>query len=249
MTGPASRIDSRQKQLLHELNCGAWRSPIYLELILRDIERMPRPVTALEIGCGRGFDGDIRLQREMSAYVDRFVGIEPDHAVDPQPIFANVVRSLLEDAELEPGSVDVAYSVMVMEHVAQPTAFMTALARVLRPGGIYWGFTVDRRHWFATVANTMSKLRLKSLYLSALYGRARGQGRYLDYPTEYKLNAPGQIYRLSQSFSQVDTWNVGPINSASSYAPSALRRAIDHFEGHRIRCGRPRTDLVVRLVK
>lgn len=247
--GKAGEVDEHQRRLLARLNGAEWRSPIYSELIVADIRRFSEPVTVLEIGCGIGFDGDVGLQRQMAEHADRFIGVEPDPDVEPEPLFTELIRAPLEDAALEPASVDVAYSVMVMEHLEEPTAFVEAIHRALRPGGVYWGFTVDRRHWYTYVANAMTRVNLKSRYLDVLSGQSRGEGRYHDYPTAYRINRPRDVRRFEALFSRIDCWNVGPVDSASHYAPRALQPLVRGFERLRVGLGAPRTDFVVRMVK
>ncbi|MEQ1855826.1 MAG: class I SAM-dependent methyltransferase [Longimicrobiales bacterium] len=235
--------------MLERLNGSEWRAPIYAELVARDVGRFGRPVTVLEIGCGLGLDGDVGLQRQMAERADRFIGVEPDTEVEPEPIFTELIRAPLEDAELEPESVDIAYSIMVMEHLEDPRAFIEAMHSALRPGGVYWGFTVDRRHWYTYVANAMTRLNLKSGYLDLLAGHRRGEGRYHDYPTAYRINRPRDLRKFESLFSRVDSWNVGPVDSASHYAPRALRPFVRGFERLRVQFGAPRTDFVVRMVR
>ncbi|MEX2048893.1 MAG: class I SAM-dependent methyltransferase [Gemmatimonadota bacterium] len=242
-------IDAHQRGLLARLNNSEWRAPIYSELVARDIRRFGKPVTVLEIGCGMGFDGDVSLQRQMAERADRYIGVEPDRDVEPEPIFTELIRTPLESAGLEPGSVDVAYSIMVMEHLEEPIAFVEAIHRALRPGGVYWGFTVDRRHWYTYVANALTRLNLKSAYLDLLSGRRRGAGRYHDYPTAYRINCPRDLRRYEKLFTRVDSWNVGPFDSAAHYAPRALRSLVRGIERIRVRAGAPRTDFVVRVVR
>ena len=249
MTKDSSASADRRLKILKRLDGDEWRTPVYYELITGEFEQFPKPITVLEIGCGRGFDNNVRLQHKMAAEVDKFVGIEPDLSVDPQPIFSDVVRRNLEDSGIEESSIDIAYSIMVMEHVEEPDAFMKALSHVLKPGGVYWGISVDSRHWFTAVANAMSRVRLKSLYLSLLHGSSRGQGRYLDYPTAYKLNTPENIAAYSDLFKSIDVWNVGPVSSAGLYAPQFFRFVVDALEKRRIARGQPRTDLVTRIVR
>jgi len=233
------------------INSGEWRTPIYCDLIMEELRHQStgNPLTLLEIGCGRGFDGERGFQEQLARRVVNYLGVEPDPQVEPEPVFTQTFRTYLEDACIEPESVDLAFSIMVMEHVQRPESFLDSLYRVLRPGGVYLGFTVDRRHWFATVAYALSKVRLKSPYLSLVSGHPRGEGRYLDYPTEYRLNTPEAVASLSSRFSMVEVWNAGPVESAAHYVPRVLRPLVRRIEGIRIPRGGARTNLVVRLVK
>jgi SAM-dependent methyltransferase len=45
---------------------GAWRAPIFRDMVLSDIRSAGSGACVLDIGCGRGFDGDSRLQRSLA---------------------------------------------------------------------------------------------------------------------------------------------------------------------------------------
>lgn len=242
-------LSEKQRELLRQLTTDAWRTPVFSALILEDLGRMARPLVTLEIGCGLSFDGDQRIQRELAAAADLCIGVEPDGTVEPQPVFGQVFGTTLENADIEPGSVDLAYSVMVMEHVDNPRTFMEAIHTVLKPGGVYWGFTIDRRHWYSHIADLLSKTGLKSAYLDWLYGRQSQGERYLDYPTAYKLNAPGDFKPFEALFSDISVWNTGATDSVALYAPQPLRRAVRAVENWRVGRGGARSELAVRLVK
>jgi len=68
----------------------------------------------MDVGCGRGFDGETRFQEALSVQAGKFIGVEPDRTINPPAIFSEVFRSPLEDAPIARGSVDVAYAIMVM---------------------------------------------------------------------------------------------------------------------------------------
>ena len=210
-----------------------WRTPIFYEIVSNEVaarSSTTRP-TVLDIGCGRGFDGEARFQQALAAQAGRFIGIEPDPTIDPPKVFSEVFRTTLEDAPLASGSVDVAYAIMVMEHVADPAAFWSRLYRVLAPGGVFVAFTVNGAHWFAPVTRFMSATNTKSRYLNLLRGR-RGTERYDDYPVYYRTNTPEQIMRVAKDFRSVKTLPFGATGTVAFYAPSRLRplvRGVDRL--------------------
>ena len=69
---------------------------------------------------------------------------------------------------------------MVLEHLADPRTFFEKVHTVLRPQGVFWGFTVDARHPFVTASVVSEKLHVKDLYLNIMFGK-RGEGRYENY--------------------------------------------------------------------
>jgi 2-polyprenyl-3-methyl-5-hydroxy-6-metoxy-1,4-benzoquinol methylase len=201
-----------------------WRTPVFFEIVSREINARSgatRP-TVLDIGCGLGFDGEVRFQEALSVQAGRFIGIEPDVTVDPPTFFSQVYRTTFEDAPIAHGSVDVAYAIMVMEHVADPDAFWSRLHEVLAPGGVFMAFTVNGSHWFAPLTRFLSVTRLKTRYLNVVQGE-RGTERYEDYPVYYRTNTLKQIKRVARGFRSVETLVFGATGNVASYAPPRLQ--------------------------
>jgi SAM-dependent methyltransferase len=87
----------------------------------------------------------------------------------------------------------VAYAVFVLEHVAHPAAFSEAVARVLRPGGIFLAITPNQRHYFGFATWTARRMHVEELLLSVL--RDRDTVRAYHVPTEYRLNSIRSVTR------------------------------------------------------
>ena len=216
---------------LARLRTNEWRTPIFFEIVSQEIAARTgaRRPTVLDIGCGLGFDNEIQYQQALSTQAGRFIGIEPDRAIDPPKLFTEVYHTSLEKAPIAPGSVDVAYAVMVLEHVSDPAAFWSRLREILAPGGVFVAFSVNGAHWFAPIARFMSIIKLKSKYLDLLQGNL-GTERYEDYPVYYRTNTPRQIRRHTRQFRAVRTDLFGPAGNVASYAPGPLQpivRAVD----------------------
>jgi SAM-dependent methyltransferase len=227
---------------------GVWRDRVFRDLIFADVQPHGRTLTFLDIGCGRGFDGDVPLQASIAEVAGDFVGIEPDVSVTPEPFFGTVHRCLFEDAPLEAESIDVAYAIMVLEHLAQPQAFWDKAWHVLRKGGVFWALTVDRRHWFCRCSLLLDKLRLKDFYLNLLLGR-RGQERYENYAVHYRSNSPEQIEAFTARFAQRAYLNLSRVGQCNAYFPRLVHPVLNAWDGHRIRRNRPGTLLAVRVEK
>jgi SAM-dependent methyltransferase len=228
----AAGEDDPWRRWLERLS-GEWRTPVFYEIVSSEISARSgatRP-TVLDIGCGLGFDGEARFQRALAAQAGRFIGIEPDPSIDPPTVFSEVFRTTLEEAPIPNSSVDVAYAIMVMEHVADPAAFWARLYEVLVPGGVFVAFTVNGAHWFAPLTRFMSATKLKSRYLDLLQGR-RGTERYADYPVYYRTNTPEQVMGVAKGFRSVKTLAFGATGSVAFYAPGRLRplvRCVDQL--------------------
>jgi SAM-dependent methyltransferase len=222
---------------LARLSSPEWRTPIFFEIVSAEIRARSgatRP-TVLDIGCGLGFDGELRYQEALSAQASRFIGIEPDLTIKPPKVFSEVYQTTLEEAPIAHGCVDVAYAIMVMEHIANPALFWSRLYDILAPGGVFVAFSVNGAHWFAPVTRFMSAIGLKSAYLDLLEGK-RGTERYADYPVYYRTNTLKQVKRLARNFRTVETMMFGATGNVASYAPVRLRplaRAVDKL-AHRL---------------
>jgi SAM-dependent methyltransferase len=164
---------------------------VLTNLVCRELDALPRPRRAVDIGCGRGIGTDNSFQRRIARHTDELWGIEPDPAIRPADgIFTHFQHALLETASLPENSFDVAYSFMVMEHVADPGAFLRALHRCLKPGGVYFFITPNGRHYFVKAASTLRRLRIDELVLRILRGRDMDD---YHYPTVYACNTPKVI--------------------------------------------------------
>lgn len=227
---------------------GEWRAPIFRDLILDDMRARQRPLTVLDIGCGCGFDRDIRLQKSIAADADRYIGIEPDPEILIEPIFSALHRCRFEDAPVPPASIDVAFAVMVLEHIAEPKPFLSKLANVLADNGVFWGFTMDARHYFTRLSRWADALGVKDRYLDALHG-ARGSQRYENYPVFYRLNAPKQFQRHAATFSRMDFISFARVGQLNHYVPRPLRFVTNFVDRLAMALGVPGSIIAVRLRK
>lgn len=230
---------------------GEWRAPIFRDLILSDAQRMKaerNELTLLDIGCGGGFDGDATLQRSLAEAGSRYIGVEPDEHIELANVFTSSQRCLFEDAQIEDESVDIAFAVMVLEHIADPRVFWNKVYRVLRKGGCFWGLTVDARHWFVLMSTLMEKLGVKDIYLDKLHGK-RGEERYENYPAFYRANSPTQIARFTSCFSSVKVLTFSRVGQLDFYIPGRLRRVGRWLDSLTIRAGLPGAVMAVRVEK
>ena len=233
---------------LSRYRAGEWRDRIFLDMILADASRREGQPTILDIGCGHGFDGNVALQREVADSAGQFIGIEPDAAIQPGNYFHRIHTNYFEDAPLESNSIDIAYAVMVLEHLKRPQLFWDKLHDVLRPGGIFWGLTVDKRHWFCALSKSLDQLRLKELYLNLLLGK-RGKTRYENYPVYYRNNAPADIANMTCRFARQDCWNFSREGQCAAYFPRPLAPLIAWLDRRAIRANRPGSLLAIRVQK
>ena len=167
---------------------GEWRDRIFRDMVLADASKLGDRPTILDIGCGKGLDGSIPLQRSIAEVAGRFIGVEPDLEIPLGDHFTETFRCPFEDAPLPPGSVQLAFSVMVLEHLPAPERFWSKLHETLCDGGVFWGLTVDA-HPFCKASLWAERLRIKEYYFRIVSGR-RGVDRYENYRVFYRSNTP-----------------------------------------------------------
>lgn len=227
---------------------GAWRSEIFAEMVEIDlVGGAPGPVL-LDVGCGGGFDGSAELQRRLAGRARRMIGVEPDAEARVGEYFDEVHRAVLEDAPIATASVDVAYAVMVLEHVAEPERFLAKVADALVDGGVFWAFTVDVRHWSAWASLLMDRLGVKDRYLDRLHG-VRGQDRYENFAVHYRLNSPRAFREHAGGRFDVEAVNLSRVGAEDYNLPAPLRplnHGLDHLLGA---VGAPGSNLVFRAVR
>ena len=227
---------------------GEWRAPIWRDLLLAEAaSRGPSP-TVLDIGCGHGFDGSEKLQADIASVAGEFIGVEPDREITVPAHFDHVYRSDFENARINPGTIDVAYSVMVLEHVENPDRFWRHVRKCLRSGGVFWGFTADSRHYFCKVSTWMDRLKIKDTYLTLLGGQ-RGQDRYENYPVYYRSNSPNALRSLARDFANCDVGSLSRPGELSTYYPRFLSPFFSFLDRRVVRNNDYGYLLVTRVVK
>ena len=150
------------------------------------LERLQPGATVLDIGCGRTAPN----LSQLIGKADRLYGIDVvDFTVhDPRlELFANDVRAM---KDIPSGSVDLAYSRAVMEHLEHPEQAYAEIARVLRPGGVYV-FTTPSIYDYGSIAALLIPNRFHARIVSATEGRA-GEDVF---PTVFGSNSRRAITR------------------------------------------------------
>jgi SAM-dependent methyltransferase len=202
MSSGSRSLEVPLAEAVERYRAGIYRDRIVHDLILADAARLGQGLTFLDIGCGKGFDTDVPLQQSLAASAGCYIGIEPDAAITLGDHIKDIHRCRFEDVDLAPGSVHVAFAIMVLEHLADPQPFWDKLHEVLAAGGVFLAMTVDARHWFCKASLWTERLKLKELYLSWLIGN-RGSDRYENYPVYYRCNTPERVAHYARAFSYV----------------------------------------------
>ncbi|MCB2100920.1 MAG: class I SAM-dependent methyltransferase [Rhodobacterales bacterium] len=142
----------------------------------------------LDVGCGYGAPNLRKLQGRAS----RLVGIdliEFDEQVEGLDLFQASVSDMPLIAD---GSISLAYSRSVMEHVEDADGAFRELARVLRPGGHYV-FLTPNRYDYASIFASIVPNKAHGKVVKYVSGRDERD----TFPTCYNANTFRDIRRLS----------------------------------------------------
>jgi SAM-dependent methyltransferase len=154
-------------------------------------ESTPRGAAVLNVGGGCNASGDFPRIRRRAASL---VAVDPSARVAGNTDADERHQLTLEDFSLEHADrFDVAFSVFVLEHVAQPVAFTDAAARVLKPRGAFMAITLNQWHYFGLTTWATSRLGASEWLLRHV--RDPGQVDGYHFRTEYRINSIRSITR------------------------------------------------------
>ncbi|MEM7232477.1 MAG: class I SAM-dependent methyltransferase [Planctomycetota bacterium] len=194
--------------------------------LVRTLERFVSPETAvLDLGAGAG---------ELNAYdlkgrVKEIVGVDLDPRVAENPLLDRGIVADIAELPLEDNSFDVAFSIYVLEHVADPAALARELQRVLKPGGVFLSLTPSKFHYVPIIAS------LTPMSFHKWVNRNRGRDDDDTFPTCYRLNSRRDLKRhfVSAGFDLVefDAFEVKPnylkFNSVTFLAGAVYERVVN----------------------
>ncbi len=152
-----------------------------------------------EVGCGRGAMVEEANARGAKSWQDfrgegrTVIGIDVDPvgvenpAIDEFRLIGGDGRWPLDD-----GSVDLAVSDFVLEHVTDPPAFMAELTRTLRPGGVFIARTVSRHSLLSLTARLVPNRKHSKVLTTFQPGRQEQD----VFHTAYRMNTRKQVAEL-----------------------------------------------------
>lgn len=147
----------------------------------------------LDVGCGasgpmiRDKSGN-EIFRSILSRARQIDGLDPTKSLSGHTYLTRRWETTLEDAPLTENEYDVLVSFNVLEHVADPNAFLKAAYRTLKPGGVFYAMTPHGRHPFAMGVKIVETSRVKYLIAE----RAE-EGRINKIPTYYRMNTDAAI--------------------------------------------------------
>jgi len=123
-------------------------------------EHSRRPLegkSALDVGCGAGLLAEplARLGAQVTAIdaAPELIGVARDHS-NRQGLSIDYRAAAVENID---GRFDLITSLEVIEHVADPQAFVKALAKLLAPGGLLILSTPNRTGWSKLLTITLAE--------------------------------------------------------------------------------------------
>lgn len=99
----------------------------------------------LDVGCNGGFVVDAAREAGLDAWGLEVDGVSLAYAREHYPK-NNYFLGLVEDFQPDQGF-DLIYTSEVIEHVSDVRPFMSAIVRLLNPGGVVYVTTPDISHW------------------------------------------------------------------------------------------------------
>ncbi len=148
---------------------GAYNRPAAL---LSMLVRLPRNVSILEVGAGGGF---LLQELRNEGFTDLTASDITESAIDQIQLRVPEADLILADASslpFGPGTFDVVIGSDVIEHLPEVDQHIACVARILKPGGLYFIKTPNRR-------------------VAELYYRARGlHDSYFWHPSMF---SPGEL--------------------------------------------------------
>jgi SAM-dependent methyltransferase len=88
------------------------------------------------------------------------------------------------------GRFDLAFSIYVLEHLAQPQQFAAEIGRVLKPGGLFLAVTPNAYHYLPIIAS------LTPHGFHRWYNKRRGRAEDDTFPTYYRMNTRRKLARV-----------------------------------------------------
>ncbi len=191
-----------------------------------------RAKVVAEVGCGRGVlvetDQPGGPWQDLRGEGRTVIGIDIEPVGAQNPVI-DEFRQIGDDGRwpLEDGTVDLAVSDFVLEHVTDPDAFVAELGRVLRPGGMFIARTISKSSVLAAFARIVPNDR----HARALEHLQPGREERDVFRTAYRMNARKDLARLLDADFE---WAVARRTGLEQYFKPwpRVRRGVAQVERH-----------------
>jgi SAM-dependent methyltransferase len=154
--------------------------------------------TSLVLDIGAGYDRN-QIDAFLKSRVSCLVGIDPSEDILSNLAVDERYQTSLENfAKVTEMEFDVLFSVMVLEHVTDPTTFFSACGRMLKPGGTLFMVTPNLWHYFGLATKITSLLGMNEWILDRLIGKQHKETYHFS--TTYRINS---LYAIRRILTQV----------------------------------------------
>jgi len=169
------------------------RCDALVDWILTDV---PAHAEVLEVGAGRGtWDYPLHIR----GLVHRLVGVDPDPGICDNPYLHDHYQMTLEAfARCEICQFDAIYTHMVLEHIEEPPASVSAVWQLLKPGGAFFSVTPNLAHYFGVVSCLSERLGIQDWLLRRLRGSSEPTTDAYHFRAPYRMNSIWALRRLFQ---------------------------------------------------
>ncbi|OGS37771.1 MAG: hypothetical protein A2293_14830 [Elusimicrobia bacterium RIFOXYB2_FULL_49_7] len=147
----------------------------FLELLSKEVT--PEKVV-LDIGAGAGE----RNRYSFKSRCQKMIGIDLDERVKCNPLLDVGMVADASSIPLPDNSVDLAFSIYVLEHIECPDRFIAEVKRVLKPGGVFWMLTPNKHHYVPLIA------RWTNVLFHKWVNKKRGRQETDTFATFYRMN-------------------------------------------------------------
>lgn len=161
-----------------------WDDILFREAILA---RLKPDMVILDMGAGAG----IVEQMNFRGLVKRVCGVDLDSRVVDNPFLDEGKVSDAGRIPYSAGLFDLVLSDNVLEHLSEPEAVFKEVARVLKPGGLFFFKTPNKWHYMPTIA------RLTPHAFHQFVNRIRGRAEVDTFPTLYRANTKAAVLRMA----------------------------------------------------
>jgi SAM-dependent methyltransferase len=190
-------------------------------------------MTVLSFGAGRGGaqESPLRMTRELTnlrGKVARVIGADIDEAVRDNPTLDEAIVFDGKTLPLPDASVDLIVSDHVFEHLDDPQAVASELARVLKPGG----WLCARTPYLYSLLALGSSLVPNRLHARLLHKVQPGFRAAHDvFPTRYRLNSMRALKRYFPGWENCSyTWSPEPAYHFGSVLLVRLLAAVQYLK-------------------
>ena len=193
------------------------RYEFYTSLILRDINSESLVV---EIGAGRGL---CRFVKNISEATGKLIGIDPSSNIENNPYVHSYIKAPFEEADLSNNSLDVIYSIYVMEHIENPDRLFLKAHQTLKENGKLYFITPNRPHYFVFFSRLADQLNIKNLWVEKVM-KARVNLDY-GFKSYYLINDENTIRKFAErhGFKKCEILYLDSPEAIAKYFPPWLK--------------------------